>query len=57
LGDKPNCPADGHGCTAFIQNVTGPVVQALHGTLINGRPDGRRGIHGICCGPLQDNGP
>jgi uncharacterized Zn-binding protein involved in type VI secretion len=54
LGDKANCPADGHGCTACIHNVAGPVVQASHDTLINGRPGGRqgdRGIHGICCGP------
>ena len=54
LGDLANCPADAHGCTACIHNVTGPLVQGSTDTIINSRPGGRqgdRGIHAICCGP------
>lgn len=54
LGDKANCPADGHGCTACPHNVTGPVVQAASDVIINNQPGARQGdmgIHGICCGP------
>ena len=54
LGDKANCPADSHGCTACPHNVTGPVVQGSSDTIINGQPAGRQGdmgIHGLCCGP------
>jgi hypothetical protein len=54
LGIKANCPADGHGCTACIHNITDPGVQGSPDKLINNRPGGRqgdRGARGISRGP------
>ncbi|MBL6974949.1 MAG: PAAR domain-containing protein [Deltaproteobacteria bacterium] len=54
VGDKSQCPSDGHGCPGCAHNVIGPAVAGSPDVQINGMPAvrvGDPGIHAACCGP------
>lgn len=54
IGDKAQCPADGHGCPGCPHSVVGPAVSGSPDVQINGRGALRLndpGVHAACCGP------
>ena len=54
VGDKSQCPSDGHGCPGCAHNVIGPAVAGSPDVQITGMPAvrvGDPGIHAACCGP------
>lgn len=54
LGDKSQCPADGHGCPGCPHVVIGPAISCSPNVNINGRGAlrvGDNGVHAACCGP------
>ncbi len=58
LGDKAQCPSDGHGCVACTHPVVGPAVGGSPDVLVNGKPAlrvGDPGVHSACCGPNKWN--